>query len=302
MNIFCFGGCDLYHSLATMPNYPGWQFANHRYSSSPNLNFEKTRWPNYVSTSLMSLYTQPGILAARIFEDLSDTRNQLTNRENIVYQEVCKWPYLKFFAKFAGPTDVLVLNFSSELYTKYLQEKECVTLIPQINELSWEPNGRVAWFHKLVSNQLFQKSFDEDSVLGLTIELVKDFARDLEPIFGNRVILVDTILTELAVVNNSIQQSVLNVNSIPFYKTTKVMADPTDVSHVRRLLKMATRGFQRSYKHTIPFVTMDPSECFMTPDLNPLHLSNETKNKISQRIFEELLKIQEANLKKNINI
>jgi len=289
--IFCFGGCDLFHALHVMPRTTDFKLAKDFGGDLPVLDFEKTMWPDYASTSLFSLYSPPGNMAYRVYDSLQKEK-RLTPNQNHIYQEVCKWPWLKFFAKYAGPEDILLLNFTSELYTKYQNSRECFTLTPYIDHLKTDVNNKIHWLYNEVSNTNFQKAFDEDDILGPTIELVKDFAKDLEPIFGNRIILVDTILTELVCINDSIQKSVLNVHSIPFYKRTKLMVDPTDVRHVRRLLNLAYRGFQRSYKHTIPFVTMDPSEVYMDKDLNPMHLSDTSKNKLSLKILDEIIKMK----------
>lgn len=325
--IFCFGACDLWDAV-DLPSarkefdLDRYYFRKHHELNrpfneelvygDPNIVIDNPEDfyildinPPPLSTSLLSMYSQPGTIAEQLFEVIKETDRAVKNSKISasvysnyfeLYQEIAKWPWIRYYKENAGPDDFLVLNFSSELYTKFVKQ-ETVTLIPFLtNYLS---HHGLSWLRDELFNQDFHRSFDQEDILGPTLELVKDFARDLQDIFGNRVILVDTILADLVYSNSlaDVKRIQTSCYQIPFYKPTKVMADPSDKSHVRRLLNLATRGFQRSYKYDIPFVTLDQKDCFLDPNHrygpSPFHLHRRTTDQLGYKIYAEIKKIQQ---------
>jgi hypothetical protein len=327
--IFCFGACDLWDSVDIDIIRKEFELDRYYFRKSYYLNRKHNQFlvkndpeiviedpnefyildinPPPLSTSLLSMYTPAGTIADQMLDLIKITNKKVKHKgfsTDIysdyfsLYQEIAKWPWIENYRDCVGPDDFLVLNFSSELYSKFVK-KETITLIPAlVNHLEYP---ELAWLKKELYNEDFHRSFDQEDILGPTLELVKEFARDLLPIFGNRIILVDTLLTDFVYSNdlNDIKKIKTSCTQIPFYKPTKITADPTDKSHVRRLLNLATRGFQRSYKYDVPFVTLDSKDCFLDPlhryGPSPFHLHRQTTEKLGNKIYQEIKKIQGVN-------
>lgn len=328
--IFCFGACDLWDSVdisQIRDEFDLDRYYFRRTKTHTPFNHQLLRFDNdlirkheiyeisevfdvrYIdippfSTSLMAMYSPAGSVNDQMFEFIKKIDKECRAGRDpsdyylyiSLFQEMSKWSYLKFFETFAGPDDFLVINFTTELYSKFVKN-ECITLTP--NFLKGLQKSELSWLNQQITNADFHRSFDQEDILGPTIELVKDFARELYPIFGNRVILVDTLLTDLIysdTLDDIRRTNNLSCFQIPFYKPTKLMTDPTDKSHVKRLLRLATKGFRRSYKTDIPFVTLDQSECFLDPEHkygpSPFHLHKKTTEKVGNKIYEEIKKIQ----------
>jgi hypothetical protein len=275
----------------------------------PELNEQKNQWrpaklgPPPLSDSLLSMATTPGELADRLFEfikeeyrlDSDTTGPDFQNYFNLL-QDFTKWPYIKFYQTFAGPNDFLVLNFSTELYTKFFKT-ECVTLCPILTKI-FGKNEKFRNRFKELEQEQFHRSFDQPDVLGPTIELVKDFARDLSPIFQNRVILLKSQLANTFYSDNlnDVEHLKINTQSIPFYRPTKIMLHPNDKGNVERLLNLAVKGFQRHYSSDIPLLELDDRDVFLDPNhrygLSPFHLHKVSTDKLGLKIYGEIKRIQ----------
>lgn len=258
-----------------------------------NLDFNNMRFPDN-GTSVISLYTKPGPIAQRIL----DTLTQSNKRDLIVnmplYKEACKFPYLDFYKKYAGPNDFLVLSFSAELYTKLLCANECFSCLPEMRVI-FEKSNSLHWlFKEYLSKDHYLFPFDSKESLEWSFDLIVDFARDIYEIFQDRVILVKTHFSNLAIATNS---TVTKINPTPnellFYRQTKIVTDPTDYKYADRLSSIIMSKFQRHYAVDLPLMKLD-EPVFLDANhrwgLSQFHIDQYSRMKLAGMIHSAIMK------------
>ena len=297
--LFMFGGCDL-QDIAMSDiiskdfDVVHYATANKREMDNAILDFNKGSFPS-MGTSIISMYTKPGPLAQRILEDLytADKRDILANRH--VYYEVTKFPYLEFFKKNAGPSDYLLLGFSPELYTKFYFGNECFSCLPAMRRLR-DPNDKLHWLYKeYFTKEEFLLPFDTRESLNWTSDIISDFARDIYEIFQDRVILVKTHLSDLAIASDfSIKKiNLTTTDNLLFYRQTKMMSSPTDHTYADRLTLLILEKFRRRYKSDVDVVQLN-EPVFIDPNHrwghSQFHIDQHSRNKLAKIVLELLLK------------
>ena len=114
--LFNFGACDLLDSLMNKAVMNVFDLQCIDLEERPRL------YPSY-STSLLSLYTPIGSLGSEALEYfVKDPNLILDNRP--FFEEISKFDYIGHWTANAGPNDFLVINFSTEFYTKYFNKKD----------------------------------------------------------------------------------------------------------------------------------------------------------------------------------
>jgi hypothetical protein len=297
--VFFFGACDLWESLnidiirkdfaIDRLSYPYLEYQD-------SLDFEKclrSAW----APSVISLYTSPGPIAIRVHETLSKEQNLLFYHYD-AYKEILKFPFLKFFKENAGPNDMLVISFSTELYTKIYAGQERFTVLPAMSPLE-DSSESLNWLKKeYFLKEEFQVSFDNEDTMNETWDILPDFSRDIHEIFDNRVVLVRTHLTNLGITdeNFNIKQVKISCeNNIPYYKPTKIITDTRDYTYAQRVTDLVIHQFRRFYKSDVPLVSL--KEPFFIDLAHhwgyaPFHLHRISNYKIGQLIYSELVNIQ----------
>jgi hypothetical protein len=304
--VFFFGACDLWESLnidiirrdfsIDRLSYPYLDYQD-------SLDFEKCVRPAW-ATSLISLYTSPGPIAIRVHETLANEKNLLFYHYD-TYKEILKFPFLKFFKENAGPDDILVMSFSSDLYTKIHAGHERFSILPAMSPLE-DPKESLSWLKKeYFAKQDFHVPFDHEGSMNETWGVMQDFARDIHEIFNNRVVLVRTHITNLGITdeNFNIKQIKMSCeNNIPYYRSTKIVTDPMDHTYAQRCVDLIMHQFRRFYKSNVPLVSLnEPYFLDLTHHWGfaPFHLHKSSTYKIGQLIYKELLNIQ-GKLKTNV--
>lgn len=269
------------------------------------IHFENYKWvhglpyPN-TNTSLMAFYSQPGSIserAAEYFEKLGD----LCFEYKIVHDELLKFPYEKFWRHNASKDDYLIISFSTEFYTKFYNEKECITLLPQ-----FEFDYKADWIN-ILHDTKFHIEFDDEYSLGLTRELVVDFAKLVYEIFNDRVILVDSHLTDRVIIDkNKIVDDPINFTNIPRYQNIKFSHDPKNRQYGQRLVRVLLREFKRKFNADIPIISIPESFVYRDADhkwgSSPFHLHHSSTNMIGLKIYEHISKHQKTFRKNNHEI
>jgi len=296
IKLFLYGGCDL-QDIADNPivrknfkvvtSNPTGQIDN------SNLNFDNASFP-WMGTSIISLYTKPGPIAQRVLETLStgQKRDIITNRET--YNEITKFPILSFYKKHAGPNDYLLLSFSPEIYTKFRKSGECFTCFPTMGDMA-KPDHCLHWLHKeYFKNEDFLLAFDTKESLELSFDLMVDFARDIYEIFQDRVILIKTHFSNFAITDNyEIKNLNFGPNNLLFYKQTKIITDPLDLSYTDRLSKIIMNKFRHHYKSNLNLIQLD-EPVFLDANhrwgFAQFHIDLKSRDKLAKLVCAELLK------------
>ena len=294
--LFLFGGCDLWDACNINVIRDHYQIDRYAFSTNRNINRDICNRPQE-STSLISLYTKPGLIAEQVQETLLSTTN-LKYHHILAAEEILKYDYLNFFKKNASSNDILLLNFTNDLYTKFRYRNECFTILPQLMPIS-DPTDPLHWLYKkYISSERYHQCFDERDMLNETTESLRDFAKDIFEIFQNRVILVKFHFSNTIYCDSleNVKKIKWSCNSkIPFYKTSKIMGDPTDHSYAKRCANLILERFRIFYKSELPIIELDDKDCFIDANhrhgLAPLHLHPVTTEKIGQKIYEELSKM-----------
>ena len=299
--IFVFGSCDVWDAVDISPIRREFDIDKYYYNDRPyDLDLDKGKLP-IRSPSLLSLYTPPNSIANRVFDTMYSIRHKPPKIDHYwIYHEIVKFPYLKFYQENAGPNDILVCNFSAELYTKYVTSNEAFTIVPPMIKLLKNSTSPFSWLADELIKTQHHRCFDQAEVIGQNIDFFKQFTKELIAIFGDRCILVDTLLTEFSYTDtkNIVKLPTLQPRTdwIPFYKPTKIMVDPTDIKHIRRLANLGTKGFKTHYRTKIPFVTLDQADIWMDPfhahGAGPFHHHRITSEKLGEKIYDELKKIR----------
>lgn len=294
--LFLFGGCDLWDASNIKPIRDHYDIDRYAFSNNNDIDLNVENKPQE-STSLISLYTKPGSIAERVQDTLSNL-NRLEYHHILASEEILKYDYLKFFKKHARSNDILLLNFTNDLYTKLRRQNECFTILPQLLPIA-NPTDPLHWLYKeYLSKTEYHQCFDEREMLNETTEALRDFAKDIYEIFQNRVVLVKFHFSNLIYQDSIENIKELNwtcTSKIPFYRTSKIMRDPTDHSYAKRCANLILERFRIFYKTELPIVELDDHECFIDPNhrygLAPLHLHPVTTEKLGYKIYEELKKL-----------
>lgn len=299
--IFVFGSCDVWDAVDISSIRREFDIDKYYYNDRPyDLDFSKGKLP-IRSPSLLSLYTSPNSIANRVFDTMHSIRHRPPMIDHYwIYHEIVKFPYLKFYQENAGPNDILVCNFSAEFYTKHVTNNEVFTIVPPMVKLLKTPNSPFGWLADEILKTQYHQSFDKSEILAQSIDMFKQFAKELSSIFGDRCILVDTLLTEFSYTETKNLVKLTNLQPrtdwIPFYKPSKIMMDPTDTSHIKRFVNFTTKGFRTHYRTKIPFITLDQRDVWMDPfhahGAGPFHHHRVTSEKLGKKIYEELKKIR----------
>ena len=144
--IFVFGSCDVWDAVDISSIRREFDIDKYYYNDRPyDLDFSKGKLP-IRSPSLLSLYTPPNSIANRVFDTMHSIRHRPPMIDHYwIYHEIVKFPYLKFYQENAGPNDILVCNFSAELYTKYVTSNEAFTIVPPMVKLLKNTNSPFSW-------------------------------------------------------------------------------------------------------------------------------------------------------------
>ena len=294
--LFLFGGCDLWDAANIKPIRENYYIDRYAFSTNKDTTLNINNKPQE-ATSLISLYTDPGPIADRVQDTLSNL-NRLEYHHILASEEILKYDYISFFKKHARSNDILLLNFTNDLYTKFRRQNECFTILPQLMPIA-NPEDPLHWLYKdYISKDFYHQCFDEREMLNETTEALRDFSRDIYEIFQNRVILVKFHFSNIIYHDSINSINELNwtcTSKIPFYKTSKIMSDPTDHSYAKRCANLILERFRIFYKVELPIIELDDRDCFIDPNhrhgLAPLHLHPVTTEKLGHKIYEELIKL-----------
>jgi hypothetical protein len=279
--VYHFGACDLLDALNRTPILREYELASLADKTYPSLG-----------TSLMSLYAQPGILAERMHHSMS-TIIPYDYKRNSVYLEMTKFPYFKYLKENVKPGDIMVINFSSEIYTKFSNATETFTLLPQFREIEY-----VEWVRKeILSLNHCHLDVDDDRCTGPSRELLTDFTNNMKEIFGNRIVLVNTHIGDKFILSDSnIKQYKASIHDIPYYHNMRFVHDPKNEKYIGRIIDVMVKQFRRLHGYELPIVEVDQSFIYIDPNhrwgRSPLHLTHETNDVVSLRILDELRKIK----------
>lgn len=282
--IYHFGACDLLDSLMNKSILGMFDIA----CGQPALGEFRPKYPEN-NTSLLSLYTDAGSLGLQILDYMYKDPT-LIEQHATLYQELGKFDYITYWKKHSTKNDILVLNFSAEFYTKFFNKIECITLLPQIKNL-----GKLDWILPLLTNHNYLLDFDDEFNTGIARELATDFARSIKEIFGDRVVLVDTHLTEKCYVNNMIKPAVkIQYGFIPYYQNNKMTSEAKNKEYGQRLVKVLLRQFRRVHGGDLPIVSIPENLAFQDPDhrwgSNPFHLHKASADFVGLKIMDVCLK------------
>ena len=309
--LFVFGACDLHASVKIDAITTEFNRELIR-TGRDSLNFETCHVPPF-STSMLSLYTKPNELANRVHDTLIKTKN-VRRYHYALYKEIVKFPYIKYFKENAGSNDILVMNLSSELYTKIKAKSETFTIIPIPDARIYDDKDQLHWLYKeYIMKDEYIVPFDDEQSLNETYDVLQDFAIDIYEIFQDRVVLVKTHVTNLALGNaTDIERVQIPLNgTIPFYKPSRIMQDPLDHTYAQRATNLLLNKFRKWYKTELPIVSVTEG-VFLDYNhpygYSPFHLHSSSCEKIGLNIYNELIKIrnklltQKENNNDNINI
>lgn len=289
--VFHFGACDLMDALN-----------RHSILREYDILTQGTIYP-FHGTSLLSLYTKPGSVAEQM-HDFMYKYMRSSYQTNPVYLEVTKFPYFDYWKKNAGPNDIMVLNFSTEMYTKFFTANEKFSILPQFRELE-----HLHWVRdSVLFNNNAHLYFDDETNLGMTKELLVDFANHVKEVFQDRVILCSTNLTEKVFVNPllPVTGEALDIYAIPYYHGVKFSMDHRNREFAQSLVDRVMRGFQRLYGFNVPLVTLEEEFRFIDANhkwgRSPLHLHSSSIDILSAKLHAELDRIRNRRIVVDSNI
>lgn len=294
--IFNYGGCDLWTALKDKRILRSFNLEPISPLKTRSFDFSQGYYP-VQSPSVVSLYTNPGSVAASLIDDVLLRENPVDDIYQI-YNEVVKFPYLDYWKKNVSKDDFLVLNFSSEFYNRFDTGREYFTLIPQFHNLREDEWVKREVLHKTK----FHIEFNAKEIHDRTKDYMRDFARQIYDVFKNRVVIVRTRFTDRIIVNKNLevkklQNEMLNVS---YFSTNKFRINEESLDYVQSFADLIVKFFRHNYKADLPVVDI-PNE-FVFMDLNhpygvtPFHLHSVSSNLISGRILEEIRTIQTKNL------
>jgi hypothetical protein len=286
--IYHFGTCDLCDSLESKDILSEYHWP----AKSAGFSLNNTLYP-YHSTSLMSLYSQPGSLGQRLYETLIREKAVDYIKQSL-FNEVCKFPYFKYFKENVGPKDIFVLSFSMELYSKFVLDQQVITLLPLFK------NSKIKWLEDEVLNKVdHHLDFDDERSLGITKELIEQFSRDIYETFGHRVLCVETVFSDKFMVKDGDMEKIrdckVGYTNIPFYRNTKMLSSAKDHEYGNRMVSVCLKYFKRCYPVDIPTVAIPKSMAYMDPlhkwGVSPFHLHADSSRYLTVKILDKLREI-----------
>jgi hypothetical protein len=295
--IFLYGGCDL-HDIANN-DFLQREFDVISYAvdihtvDNTLLDFNRGSFPSK-GTSIISLYTKPGLIAQRVVETLMSNQKRHTIINRQLYNEVCKFQYLDFYRKHAGPNDYLLVGFSPELYTKFRGTTDCFSCSPAMNGVS-DPDNCFHWLYKeYLTKDEFLLPFDTKESLELSFDMMVDFARDIYEIFQDRVILVKTHFANFAIASNhNIAPVKFDPSDLLYYRQTKIITEPTDLNYAERLSTIIMNKFRHHYSSNLDLIKLNEA-VFLDSNhrwgLGQFHIDANSKNKLAKIILDNITK------------
>ena len=296
--LFLWGACDLEYSVnidIIRNHFELNLFANSNFSLEMSVQPNSFFYNDGVAPSYTSLYLGNNEIAANVHDSLSSTPIKITHNHLRIYKEILKFPYFEYFKNNVSDQDYLILSFSTELYTKVFTKKNKFTLFPFMDMLK-NPADPLHWLYKdFISKPEFHLAFDSPTCLNLSNDILQDFARDLYSIFGNRIIIVKTHLTNLVYCEKLGSVSKIEIscdNDIPFYSTSRIILHNNDHNYAARIATMIIKQFKKCISDDIPVIELT-QPVFL--DLNhahgyaPFHLHKFSSYKIGLLIYNELM-------------
>jgi hypothetical protein len=201
---------------------------------------------------------------------------------------------LSFYKKHAGPNDYLLLSFSPEIYTKFRKSGECFTCVPTMRNLA-KSDHCLHWLYKeYFKKDEFLLAFDTKESLEWSFDLMVDFARDIYEIFQDRVILVKSHFSNFAITDNhQIKKLNFGPNNLLYYKQTKIITDPLDLSYTDRLSKIIMNKFRHHYKSDLSLIQLN-EPVFLDANhrwgFGQFHIDLKSRDSIARLIYEDLVK------------
>jgi hypothetical protein len=304
--IYCWGGCDLFDSLDFLDRR--FYTFKDKFKLRRGIDFPVEYHRPRIASTILSLYSTPGDISQRMYESLKPIEQNLSNNETILAEEMLKYPYLEFYKKNVKSTDILLVNFTNELLTKFIVKNEVFTILPPMVSTSGHPHRIMfQWlFDEYLSKDQYHLAFDDRENLNSTTEALKTFANDIYKIFNDRVILVNSYLSNFIKLNNvdQLTQAKVNCFQIPYYKPSKLQTSPLDHEYSQRNLTNAGRIFKRTFSSDIPVVDIGRENYFMDKNhrwgVSPFHYHRDTIIKLIKSIEDELDKMIAKIEKKNL--
>lgn len=295
--VFLYGGCDLHDILQNDLLQKDFEIVNYSVDTynvdNSNLNFNQRSFPD-LGTSLISLYTKPGLIAQRVIETLSSAKSRDRIINQSIYNEIVKFPYLDYYKKYANSNDYLVINFSPELYTKVINSADKFTCLPSMDILK-NPKNCLHWIYQEYFKEEFLLPFDTKESINLTNELLVDFSRDIYEIFQDRVILVKTHLSDLVI---SHDYKIKNVkvgikDNVLHYRETKIATEPRDHNYAKKLTSIIMHKFMQLYRSNLELVELN-EPIFLDSNhrwgYSQFHIDLNSRNKIAKLIYDNINK------------
>jgi hypothetical protein len=289
LTLYCWGGCEVFDCLQTLKN--NFNTYKDKFRVPRNINYNVDFHPPRISTSLLSLYSKFGDIGLRMHESLKPVETKLSISEQILAQEILKYPFLEFFRKKVETNDVLLLSFTAEALTKLVVKDEVITISPPVVSKNDHPNrSKFQWlFDDYLLKDQYLMSFDERKNLNDTTDVMENFIKDIFGIFNNRVILIKSYPAKFIMLENlTLAETKPNCFQIPYYSNKKIATNPLDHNYVQRNLSNAERIFLRYYPTEIPVVDIGEENYFMDHThrwgLHPYHYHQTTVNKITLEI------------------
>lgn len=299
--LFLWGACDLDDAVNTdlIKQIANVSVNYGRIKRHDSLDFQTTAAPPCLMTSLLSLGTPAGSIAERVHETLSSVNvNQLRPHHFAIHKEVVKFPYIEYLKANAKPNDILVINFSSEFYTKFHTAKETFSITPQMRGIQYKDDILHWLYAEYISKPKYLMAFDDLFSLNETYLYLRDeFTKMIYEIFKNRVIIVKSHLTSLGYAKSIAQVSTVSMSidqTLPFYKSSRTGATPNDYTYAQNIVDIIALRFKRAYPVDIPMIKLN-EPVFL--DLNhrwgfaPFHLTKCSTYRIGELIYKEIEKI-----------
>lgn len=300
--IFKFGACDLHDAMAIPEITNNYVFSgrlSQRYKNIQDFQNIEEYHPRSSSTSLMSLYANPGPIGYRIYENLEKMKpTDLKFRHFVALEEGFKYPYLDLFRKHATKNDLLVLSFSTEFYTKLLVNNECISIHPSMDVFRNDPTDRLHWLSNYFTRDNFLLCYDEQKNVSENLHYGKQFAKDIAEIFEDRIILVDTHISNVILENGKMRPVNFLVDDfIKCYRQKKIIPDVRQTHHDERYVRALISRFKQQYPHDIPMVSIDRNRCFMDPNHSsgfaPIHLHAQSSREIGLEVLKHIQQHQD---------
>lgn len=288
--VFLYGGCELDDAILSCKDL------------IRNYNFSQRSL-----SSLFSLYSPAGDISNKFYHWFRLQSNEFKKELLPVCSDIVKSPcWIKDIIKNSKKDDVLIVNFSNELFTKFIYKKECITVNSHlINYLKHIPYSLTSILTD-PNNHLY---FDEDKNIDIARELLEEFIKDIAPIFKERVILVNTIISNKAYIdiNNFNYSELMPSDFLPWYKRNKDQNSvPTldiENSYAQRCLNLIKNRFLKLYPYKIQEIKLLREDYFIDLDhrwgFSPVHYHKITNVKLGYAIKNGIENVYKKELFEN---